>query len=171
MLSAYGSQILYIFFPRFFFFTSYRIVRDKFSQYFVYVFTLEVTTVVFLFIFKYLLKKQLLSIRKSLNTINTRYLMLKLFQNSLSLSRLNALRVGTVVCPFYKTSVNALYNSLKYKGIFGDWVTLFKPISRSLWVPVNLQSVFLDSERLENEILLNFLIYFKGLLFTKPLTR
>ena len=120
MLSAYGSQILYIFFPRFFFFTSYRIVRDKFSQYFVYVFTLEVTTVVFLFIFKYLLKKQLLSIRKSLNTINNRYLMLKLFQNSLSLSRLNALRVGTVVCPFYKTSVNALYNSLKYKGIFGD---------------------------------------------------
>ena len=42
------------------------------------------------------------------------YLVLKLFQNDLSLSRLNALRVGIVMYPFYETYVIPHYNSCKY---------------------------------------------------------
>lgn len=45
--------------------------------------------------------------------------MLKLFQNGLSISRLNALRVGTVVCPFYKTSVVFCIIVLNIKVFWG----------------------------------------------------
>lgn len=45
--------------------------------------------------------------------------MLKLFQNGLSLSRLNALRVETVVCPFYKTSVMLCIIVLNIKVFLG----------------------------------------------------